>query len=559
MLNPEFVICALTFNMIRTALASIQQAVIGLPSVFNDGSAMSMSAHVMRFQQQPHNQVLLSKPSREKREKINKQKRKHSLPSAHTPKIDLTATTTYNGSSWNADFNAVATSGTGQYVAVLTESGAYVSSNYGKTYAMATTPIYDSGSIAIASSSPQYMIMGCFFGLYVSTNHGTTFSSASVSTPPTFSDYGSVGISGNGQYAYAVAAYTNSPLYSSSNYLSSFSKSTSPTVTYQAVTVSLDGSTVYAISTNTMYKHSTSGSTWTILNPGIASLDFVATNTNGQYVAVANFDYLYVSNNYGADGSWTLTTSSSGYYYPDSVVMSSTGQYLYVISSYYGIYSSSNYGASMTLTQAPPVDYNAVAVSSSGNTVVAVSSEGSIYQTTNSGNTWTPNHYNWAGVAMSQNGQTIFATALYFGFMTTNSGSTWLQTGYNDMDSPVIACDSSCQHMIMATNAGGYAYITSDYGQTWNSYYIGFDTSSFLSISTAAISSTGQYMSAAMYDDNIYVSSNYGKTWKVSNSVVYYWVSMAMSYSGKYQISTGTAPGASSKFINIMIALSYFD
>lgn len=531
--------------MIRVALASLQQAVLGLSTVSSDVPSMGISAHATRSQLPSTRDgvhVQLTQPSLQQIERKNINK--NTLPEQYSPKVDLTAMATYNGSSLNGFFTGVSMSGNGQYVATVTTSQAIlISSNYGKTFTTANAPnatFYTLNRIAIASSAPQYMIVGNDYGVYVSTNYGTYFATASSSSLLT--QCRTVTISGNGQYAYVIA---NSMLYASSDYLSSFSITTAPTGYYGSVAISTDGSTVYATTYNTLYKYSTSGTIWTQLYPVITSLETVATSNTGQYLAVLdNFGNVYVSNNYGDSSSWTAYGTSTTSW--ETIIMSSTGQYIYTEGYDGGIYYSSNYGKSFSQTQSPPVDYQSMAMNSAGNSVIAVSSEGSIYQTTNYGKTWTPNHYDWNDVAMSQNGITSFAVANGFVSMTTNSGLTWLQTGYTSTNTYSFldaSCDSTCQNIIVASKYN--VFLTSDYGQTWTSPTT---LSITYGVNSLAMSSTGQYITIGLMNDYIYTSSDYGVTWIISSSLAKYWASIAMSYSGQYQIAIGSTFEGSSKY-----------
>ncbi len=414
-------------------------------------------------------------------------KRENFLSNNIGPTIDLMATTSFNASSLQGVFSGVAISGSGQYVATVASNAVYVSSSYGKSYSISSVPCssYSDSNIAVAPSAPQYMMIGSTNGLYVSTSYGTTFSSASVTSAPSSAQWGAVAISGNGQYAYVAVANSGYSLYSSSNYLTSFAATNSPAITgqYLSMAVSTDGTLVYAITGLYLYKHSTTGTTWTTLTHGSSGYSSVATSNNGQYVAVldAYGENLYVFNYYGNSGTWTVSTSLI---YGDfsCVSMSSSGQNIYIAAKGTSVYASTDYGATIYMTQAPPVEYQSIATTTSGTTVVAVSSEGSVYQTTNSGSTWTPNHYDWLDVAMSQDGQTTFALAGFsnYGFasMSTNNGATWLQTGYTTyyIAYTTVACDATCTCMVVSDDVGAYLYVTSNSGMYWDSIYVGSET-----------------------------------------------------------------------------------
>ena len=464
--------------------------------------------------------------------------------------------TSYNASEVQGSFIDVAMSGTGQYVAAVSSNGVYISSDYGQEYTTATIPtnFTANGYIAIASNAPQYMLMGYDNGLLVSTNYGVSFSTMPTTSLPLIVGWVPVTITGDGQYAYVALTSGSSFIYSSTDYLSSFQVTDAPSDSYYYdVSISTDGSTLYAITYYTIYINYPlkSGSVWTALtvtSPYTYGYSVIATNSNGQYVAVLDRygQHLCVSNNYGASGSWISTTAEPGYGF-SSVSMSPSGQYMYVADESVGVFYSTNYGASLSLTQAPPTNYKSIAISTSATSAVAVSSEGSIYQTSDSGASWTPNHCDWMDVAMSQDGQTTFAVSGYasygYGFMSTNGGSTWLQTGYSYYSNVQIAytfvsCDSNCEHIAMVDSIASSIYITSDYGKSWNTMdfeqYLTGDEQAY-ALSGIAMSSTGQYMTTAMYNQYIFTSSDYGKHWQKVNVPPHVWRQCAMSSSGQYQ------------------------
>ena len=516
--------------MLRTALSALQHSAV-ISSTWNgEATALGQSVHSKREMSggsvvQPHFQ----KPS-------------HVATNPMRSKNDfnpLTASTVYDGSYLAAPFSSVAVDATGQYIAATSFDGMFVSTNSGSTYTIASTDLgYDVG---IAANNPQYMVFCAGYELFTSTDYGTTFQPSNITGDmPNGNSFIAVTITGNGQYAYAIDNYIYtgfSPnyIYASADFLNSFHPLTgSHYLRYNDITTSTDGNYVYAITNSTMYTSTDHGTTWTeSVTPSLSSafiFTHVATNGNGQYITLSTNGNVYLSNNYGK--SWRLYLNSYSF-----TAMSSSGQYIYVATGEEVMYSS-NYGASATQTLAPPVTYQGIATTLSGNMTVAVAQ--SIYINTNPVASWYPNNYNWVDVAMSQNGETIFALAggdtAGFGSMTTNGGLTWLQTGYTGSYNSFyydVACDAICQHIAVSVPVYYELYISSNYGKTWKSVQV--ESYSEWQNGCVGINADGQYMTS-VFGQMLYYSSDYGSTWMMANaSMNQNWKSIAISSSGALQ------------------------
>jgi hypothetical protein len=243
----------------------------------------------------------------------------------------------------------------------------------------------------------------------------------------------------------------------------------------------------------------------------------IASSVNGQYVTagVANGN-LYTSSMYGASNSWYPVGPSSQNW--TSVSISATGQYqtATVYNSTTGnIYISSNYGLSNTwyptgLSTLPTNNagfvYQSVAVSATGQyqTVVSSVNNGYIFTSTAYGalNTWNISvTYLWFNsVSMSSNGQYQTAAILY------------------------------------STNAGNI-YTSNNYGQSWN-----LTAPASLSWSCVSVSSSGKYQTAIAYNNNIYISTNYGalNSWYATGPSTQNWYYCSVSSTGQYQIASIT-------------------
>ncbi len=501
-------------------------------------TVVSSTAHGLHHSEE----VLLSKPSSQT-----------SITKDSNHITFMSSSSRQNASSLQGSFSGVSMSGSGQYVATVANDAVYVSSDYGQSYSTAIFPVngttFINAQIAISSTTAQFMIIGCEGGLYTSTDYGLTFylSIDALSAASLSGSWGAVTISGDGEYAYAarISSTTPYPLYTSSSDLASFVETNSPVDWYKGLALSTDESTLYAMTNDAIYRHSLYTNTWLpVTFQSEYGYRAIATNNNGKYVAVlssGSYD-MYISNYYGKSGSWVTSTPPYRLTF-DSLAMSSTGRYMYLLAKGGGVYRSSNYGTSFLQTQAPPVDYQSITVSADGTSAIAVSSEGSIYQTNDNGTIWTPNHYDWVDVAVSQDGQMTFTLAghaLYgFASMSTDNGQTWLQTGYAPSAQSTVACDAKCKHIITSHLNNNYISVTANYGKSWVIVTIGGNNLES-PLPALAVSSNGKYMTAGMSGGFIYRSTNYGVSWHSTSSLKLKWNDIAMSDSGQYQVAVSS-------------------
>src|ERR1039457_6520599 len=180
------------------------------------------------------------------------------------------------------------------------------------------------------------------------------------------------------------------------------------------------GSGIYGISTN-------SGTTWiTNTEPQIGSYNgswhCIASSADGTRYAGVNGNAIWVSTNSGL--TW-LSNSVPGASFLDTMAFSADGNQLVTAVGMANngdniagpIYTSTNWGVTMTLTMAPTNDWTSVASSADGTKLIAAgglfSQGGFIYTSTNSGLSWAltgaPTNQFWASVACSADGRKLVA------------------------------------------------------------------------------------------------------------------------------------------------------
>ena len=276
----------------------------------------------------------------------------------------------------------------------------------------------------------------------------------------------------------------------------------------------------------------------------------VVTRSNGKYLAaVAAYDNLYTSSDYGATWSVNSSLGAKDWYY---VSMSNDGQYLALSLSYSTyMYLSDDYGATLkeknTGIMATKRLWLNIAMSRDGRLLAAVANNGHAYTSDDFGATWQDKssgdiagNLQWRSIAMSDDG-TRLAAVVNGGFlyMSNNSGLTW-----KSMSSGNIAGSKGWRAIAMSSNGevlaavdGTSMYISRDSGATWENKSSG-NIAGFIPWSSVAMSSDGKFIAAAANRGSVYVSENFGDAWQNKSSGVaagnLQWNSVTISDDGRF-------------------------
>ena len=228
----------------------------------------------------------------------------------------------------------------------------------------------------------------------------------------------------------------------------------------------------------------------------------------------------------------------------------SDGKYLAALSiPGYGaantLYISSDYGSSWSSpTSVDSSSWGYVKYSSSGAALVASSIFGYVYTSLDHGSTWTETGYtlSWAAATVSSNGQYLAAvTSAHTGiYYSLDARVTWGTSG------PIgnwIAITSSADGaklvgLLGVTRGTCVPYTSSDYGATWTAaeetilhYFSGYVTLSS--------SDDGAVVAASLYGD-LYISTDYGRSWLPPALSPQQWLSVTVSSDASY-IAVGVA------------------
>ena len=546
------------------------------------GSSLSESAHISNSREahvvpppRKHSSHQWKKSSDKKNkngyfEKLIRKKNKQEKAVIVSNKdAATTSSNTYPSTPINAlpgnllnEYLSVSTDATGQYVALVTEDVTfYLSSNYGETYDLSFSPLYYDesndglGSVAIASNAPNYISFTGYDGIYASNNTGASF----TLVPSTANSYSWIGLtmSSTGQYVYATYGggfYSNQGyLVASTDYSQTFNLLTNAVVGgYVALATSANGQYFFATTQTTVYGSSDYGNTLPIVF-SLGAITSVGCSSTAQYVGVVTGSgYIYISSDYGQTWKNTYSSSTTVPYPPgwSGISFSSTGQNVLVVGSFYPVYTSSNYGQSFQeIVSSSSQQYAYGAISASGQYMYAVGAESYPYSSNNYGASWTPLYYGWSGVASSQNGEYRLACledtqpALY---ISSNSGSTWSivtsSMGMTKYYFPYqVACNNNCQYIFMIPYVN-QVLVSSNYGKSWKLVTYGnpnFETGVGIYTANAVrASSSGQYVTLVTDIGPIFISSNYGSSFsQATTSLTENYMAVAMSSNGAIQLA----------------------
>lgn len=198
-----------------------------------------------------------------------------------------------------------------------------------------------------------------------------------------------------------------------------------------------------------------------------------------------------------------------------------------------------------------------VAVSADGNTLFA--SSGQLYASTNWGTSWSQltNLPNYGGVSGAQficcsgdgskvlvaHGSGLYEANSLSGplYSSFDSGYTWT-TNNVPLAKWQCAAMSADGSKLFAAIAGGGLFASANFGQTWTSNA----TPNNSVIVAIAASADATKLAAASYSGNLYTSTSFGASWLANNAPNLSWGSIASSADGhKLAATVGAFEGAS--------------
>jgi hypothetical protein len=307
-----------------------------------------------------------------------------------------------------------------------------------------------------------------------------------------------------------------------------WTQTSAPTTNWVAIAASADGTKLVSV----------------VYNPAdpllpFADPVFISTNSGATWVPSGadlgsfGWDWNYISAS--ADGSQLLAAPFLGRLClskDSGVTWTVTGPSPpYIVGSYDGYF------------------WTGVASSQDGTKLVATAhssvndiGNGLIFISTNSGATWTEANTSfntcWS-IASAANGNELIGGAMDDSiYISTNSGMAWLATSSTTELFWSVASSADGIHLVASSYYSGHIYNSKDSGANWT-----------LSNATNAIwqsiasSADGSKLVAAAYGGPIYTSIDSGATWIAANTPSTNWISVACSADGNELIAAAQGGG----------------
>jgi hypothetical protein len=223
----------------------------------------------------------------------------------------------------------------------------------------------------------------------------------------------------------------------------------------------------------------------------------MAVSGNNIYAGTINYG-VYLSTNNGA--SWTQTSLNNQFIYSLAV----NGNNVYAGTYGNGVYVSTNNGTTWTQTLLNNKYVPSLLVV--GNTIFAGVYYDGVYSSTNNGSTWTQSSLNNHDVySLAVSGNTLFAGTFLNGvYMSTNNGSGWVQTSLNNQSIQSLFVNGSDIYAGTYYSAG--IYLSTNNGTSWTPSTIA--TRSFYSFAVS-----GNTVFAGSDGYGVYTTTNKGANW----------------------------------------------
>jgi len=281
------------------------------------------------------------------------------------------------------------------------------------------------------------------------------------------------------------------------------------------------------------------GVNWTDISLNERNYNSIATSSSGKYCSTTvQGGVIYNTTDYGI--TWTQSNNAPNANWK-KIAISANGQYQSACIQNGSIMHSSDYGVNWLTSNAVAVNWSDITISASGKYQSACVNVGNISYSNDFGVTWTQSNApsdTWSAISMSSKGNLQTAVSLQHIYRSTDYGVTWsVSSGdiITNATSMIMSSDGNRQ-TITGTNG---VYFSDTSGNNWTT---SVDMTN-ITMNCITSSATSEHQSIGTDASGVFMSSDYGKTWKVSNSVSSYWVDIAMSSTGQhtYVISSNSA------------------
>ena len=289
---------------------------------------------------------------------------------------------------------------------------------------------------------------------------------------------------------------------------------------------------VFAIINYQVYASTNSGSTWAPLatSPPGAQLLRINPKNSQNLIVTTLAGAIYYSTNSGT--SWTLGANNSSFYIEDLAVDPVTPVNLYVSTSAFGLFKSTDGGQTISESDAglhAVAGLNRMVMGRDG--AIYVSSTGSgIFKSTDQGVVWSSvnngianNGYSIDVYALLEDPQTpmtLYAGTVGGLFKTADGGANWtlLNNGKTDPYTFSVALDPENSNTVYAGTDTGGVFKSTDGGNSWQSASAGLPADQILALAVNPANSSVVY--AGTFAHGLYRSTDDGASWNSDNTGV---------------------------------------
>lgn len=444
----------------------------------------------------------------------------------------------------------------------------YLSSDSGITWLTSSTPNLDAVCACQSSSTGKYIYLGSYV-IYVSSNYGKSFS---ITSAPN-GNYVACSTSATGEFVVAVSSNFVEGIIVSSSYGKSWNSTTGPpsSALWSSVAMSSSGQYIVAVQTTYAAYVSTSwGVSWAATS--LNGYGYATISSTGQYFYLSN-GVITVSSNYGYN--WNVITENTYTFSVVQLVTSSNGQNLVAVVQTtqtdgklnQNLWVSYNFAANWTMLDAPAVNYpynywTSLAMDSTGAYIFASQYNGTVYTfdqilpPTNSP-TPSPTYVPGSPTPTPSVSPTLVPTKSPSVSPTPMPTlvPSWVKS--NSPEGQWVSITSSGQYMAAVNGFSSQTFTSSNYGLNWNltsltpnlnwPLLLGQNGSIQVSFGSSQVSS----------GSSIYVSSNYGQTFKLSGTASNCCNGVALSSNSSYIIYGGSAMNMTTFTYPLYISSNY--
>ena len=486
---------------------------------------------------------------------------------------------TMPAASTSVYWQSISLSSTGLYVtAVISGGSIFTSANTGGAWTERNgTAAKNWNGVAMSPDGTQIVGIVGNGSIWISLDSGNTWT---AQTGPGTANWQSVSMSADGTKMIAAinAGGIWTAAYSAGAWTWTDRTTPSGSRVWSGCAISNDGTKMIGVvsASGSIYASFDSGTTWTQQTanflPTAAIWKSCAMSGDGTKVAACinsgtNGTVWTGTYSTGVQISWTPRSNAGTTRGWNHVAMTPDGNNLLASVGSGYLYTFTDSGATFVERQASGSTqaWNGVSISSDGTYMLAAINPGALWLSADSGVTWTKLtgagvRYWFGKTAMNSTGTRLAASES--NSVNSSIGSIWTSTQTTTtMTSAMgtvptqmyglaanwhrMCCSDSGQYIAAvqfqnaAASAGGYIYVSNDYGATWTApATVNTATRSWNGIS---MSSNGQYMLASASNNiQLYRSADYGVTWTATgpaaNATAYWW-GTTVSSTGQYMIA----------------------